>query len=82
MVKRDSDQALGGIVQVDDAYWGGERHGGGTGRGSPGKTPFVAAVQCNREGHPIAMRMDAIPGFRKTVLASRARHHLCLARRW
>ena len=28
----------------DDAYWGGERHGGGTGRGSPGKTPFVAAM--------------------------------------
>lgn len=32
MVDRDSDFALGGIVQMDDAYWGGERHGGGTGR--------------------------------------------------
>jgi transposase-like protein len=30
MVERDSDQALGGIVQMDDACWGGERHGGGT----------------------------------------------------
>jgi len=76
MVERDSEQALGGIVQVDDAYWGGERHGGGTGRGSPSKTPFVAAVQCHPEGHPIAMRMDVIPGFRKTVLASWAKHHL------
>jgi hypothetical protein len=44
MVERDSDFALGGIGQMDDAYWGGERYGGGTGRGSPGKAPFVAAV--------------------------------------
>lgn len=76
MVERDSDQALGGIVQIDDAYWGGERHGGGTGRGSPGKTPFVAAVQCNGAGHPIAMRMDAVAGFRKTVLTAWAKRHL------
>ena len=76
MVERDSDQVLGGIVQMDDAYWGGERHSGGRGRGSPGKTPFVAAVQCNREGHPIAMRMDEVSGFRKTVLAAWAKRHL------
>lgn len=76
MVERDSGQALGGIVQMDDAYWGGERHGGGTGRGSPGKTPFVAAVECNPAGHPIAMRMDVIPGFRKTVLAAWAKRYL------
>ena len=70
MIERDSDLALGGIVQMDDAYWGGERHGGGTGRGSPGKTPFVAAVQCSAEGHPIAMRMDAVEAFRKKVLTA------------
>ncbi len=76
MVERDSDQALGGIVQMDDAYWGGERHGGGVGRGSPGKTPFVAAVQCTPEGHPLAMRMDVVAAFRKTVLAAWAQRHL------
>lgn len=76
MVERDSDFALGGMVQMDDAYWGGERHGGGTGRGSPGKTPFVAAVQCNGEGHPIAMRMDKVVGFRKKVLAAWAKRYL------
>lgn len=63
MVERDSEQVLGGIVMMDDAYWGGERHGGGTGRGSPGKTPFVAAVQCTAEGHPLAMRMDEVAGL-------------------
>ncbi|MHB1272571.1 MAG: IS1595 family transposase [Rhodanobacter sp.] len=76
MVERDSEQVLGGIVMMDDAYWGGERHGGGPGRGSPGKTPFVAAVQCIAEGHPIAMRMDEVTGFRKKVLAAWAHHHL------
>lgn len=76
MVERDSGQSLGGIVQMDDAYWGGERHGGGVGRGSPGKTPFVAAVQCTPEGHPIAMRMDVVPGFRKAVLAVWAQRYL------
>jgi hypothetical protein len=76
MVERDSEQVLGGIVMMDDAYWGGERHGGGVGRGSPGKTPFVAAVQCTAEGHPIAMRMDEVAGFRKKVLAAWAQRHL------
>ncbi|WP_336838706.1 IS1595 family transposase [Sphingobacterium siyangense] len=77
MAERDTDRPLSGDVQIDDAYWGGERHGGGTGRGSPGKTPFVAAVQCTPEGHPVAMRMDVVAGFRKTELAAWARR--CLA---
>ena len=76
MVERDDARPLSGIVQMDDAYWGGERHGGGTGRGSPGKTPFVAAVQCTLQGHPVAMRMDVVAGFRKTVLAAWAQRYL------
>jgi transposase-like protein len=76
MIERDGDRFLSGIVQLDDAYWGGERHGGGTGRGSPGKTPFVAAVQCTYEGHPVSMRMDVVAGFRKTQLSAWAQRHL------
>jgi ribosomal protein L37AE/L43A len=76
MIERDADRPLSGDVQIDDAYWGGERHGGGSGRGSPGKTPFVAAVQCTPEGYPVAMRMDVVAGFRKTELASWAKRCL------
>jgi transposase-like protein len=76
MIERDDRKPLAGIVQMDDAYWGGERHGGSTGRGSPGKTPFVAAVQITAEGFPLAMRMDVVPGFRKTALAKWAQRHL------
>ena len=69
MVERDAEHPLSGEIRLDDVYWGGERHGGGTGRGSPGKTPFVAALACSPEGHPIAMRMDVLAGFRKRELA-------------
>lgn len=76
MAERDVKQTLGGRVQMDDAYWGGERRGGKRGRGSPGKTAFVAAVACNAADHPIAMRMDTVAGFRKTLLANWAKHYL------
>jgi len=76
MVERDDERPLSGNVQIDDAYWGGERHGGGTGRGSPGKTPFVAAVQCTPQGQPVAMRMDVVAGFRKTELSAWATQYL------
>lgn len=76
MVERDRDRPLSGLVQMDDAYWGSARHGGRRGRGSPGKTPFVAAVQCSPEGHPMAMRMDVVSGFRKNVLLAWAERAL------
>ncbi|MHB1799588.1 MAG: IS1595 family transposase [Vulcanimicrobiaceae bacterium] len=76
MIERDDAKPLAGIVQLDDAYWGGERHGGATGRDRPGKTPFVAAVQITAHGFPLAMRMDVVPGFRKPALAQWAKRHL------
>lgn len=59
----------------EQAHRGGARHAG-TGRGSPGKTPFVAAVQCTSEGHPVAMRMDIEAGLRKAVLSAWAQRYL------
>ena len=50
MMERDRAHPLGGIVELDDAYLGGERSGGKRGRGAPGKTPFVAAVETNEQG--------------------------------
>ena len=42
---REEPRELDGRVEIDDAYLGGERSGGKTGRGSENKVPFVAAVQ-------------------------------------
>jgi hypothetical protein len=64
MKERDDSRQLCGVIQVDYAYWGGERHDDTPGRGSPNKVPFIAALACNDEGHPIALRM----GMGKVVI--------------
>src|SRR3712207_2858952 len=43
---------LGGRVEIDDAYLGGERPGGKRGRGDAGETPVVAAVETTAERKP------------------------------
>ena len=48
----EADRQLTGRVEIDDAYLGGERSGGKTGRGSENKVPFVAAVQTTEDGRP------------------------------
>ena len=76
MKERDDSKPLSGIIQLDDAYWGGEQRGGKRGRGSANKVPFVAAVSVNEEGHPIAMNMHVVKGFRLNEIAKWAKHHL------
>ena len=49
---REDGRQLDGRVEIDDAYLGGERSGGKTGRGSENKVPFVAAVQTTPDGQP------------------------------
>lgn len=49
MLERENGRILSERVEVDDAYMGGERHEGKRGRGAPGKTPFIAAVQTTSE---------------------------------
>ncbi len=78
MMERDNSWLLTGHVQVDDAYWGGERHGGRRGRGSENKAPFVAAVQTNSEAHPVYMRFNAVENFRRKTMKEWAEHALNL----
>ena len=63
------------LIQPDDVYWGGERRWQ-RGRGAAGKTPFVAAVALNKEGHPIKMRMTVVDGFKTNVITDWAKRHL------
>ena len=76
MRERDDRRPLSGSVQVDDAFWGGERRGGKRGRGAAGKTPFVAAVACSADGRPQRMRMTPLKGFRSDSVDRWARMHL------
>ena len=78
MMERDNRKRLSGHVQVDDAYYGGERHGGKRGRGSENKAPFVAAVQVSDEGHPLYTRFNAIANFRRKTIKDWAAHALAI----
>ena len=71
MVERDRQHPLAGRIELDDAYLGGQRSDGKTGRGAPGKTPFVAAVETNDRGHPQRMKLTVVNGFRSVELAAR-----------
>ena len=76
MMERDRAHPLGGFIQLDDAYLGGERSGGKRGRGAPGKTPFVAAVETNAEGHPLRVKLTVVEGFRLTEIPAPAQGSL------
>ncbi len=76
MKERDDSKPLTGVIQLDDAYWGGERRGGKRGRGSANKVPFVAAVSLNQAGHPVAIDMHVVKGFRLNEISKWAKHHL------
>lgn len=68
MLEEENRRKLDGRVELDDVYWGGERHGGKRGRGAAAKHPFVAAVQTTEDGHPIYMKCSAVKGFRKKTI--------------
>src|SRR5260370_25507058 len=55
MMERDATKRLTGRIEVDDAYL--ERNGGKRGRGSPGKTPIVAARETTPAGKPIRLHL-------------------------
>ena len=52
---REEPRQLDGRVEIDDAYLGGERMGGKSGRGSENKVPFIAAVQTTARGQPVCV---------------------------
>jgi hypothetical protein len=75
MTEREAGRLLSGLVQLDDAYWGGKRSGK-SGRGARGKRALVAAVQTDEEGHPQRMRFSCVSGFRLREIARWSKTHL------
>ncbi len=76
MMERDAGKRLTGRVEMDDAYLGGERSGGKRGRGAPGKTPIIAAVETTPEGKPVRLKLRRIKGFRRKEVEKLARRSL------
>lgn len=65
MKEREASVVLNQRVEMDDAYLGGQRARipGQSGRGAPGKTPFVAAVETDEAGKPLRMVLQVVTGF-------------------
>jgi hypothetical protein len=76
MLERDARKRLSGRIEIDDAYLGGERHGGKRGRGAPGKTPFVAAVETTAEGKPVRLKLRRVTSFCAASIAGFAKRSL------
>ncbi len=67
---------LGGRVEIDDTYLGGERPGGKRGRGAAGKTPVVAAVETTADRKPRRLRLSVVKGFREKEVERLAKRDL------
>ncbi len=76
MAEREERYLLGGEVQGDDAYLGGELSGGTPGRGSQIKVPFLAAVSVDADGHPVHAKLTPVSGFTRKAVAAWASAHL------
>ena len=72
MIKERKDtRQLSGIVQINDPYYGGERHGGKRGLGSENKAPFIAAVSTSDESHPISMNFHVVERCKLTEVITK-----------
>ena len=76
MLERDAGKPLTGRVELDDAYLGGERTGGKRGRGAPGKTPFVAAVETTLDGKPVRLKLRWVTSFCGHAISAFAKRSL------
>lgn len=74
MCLAEDGRELGGRIEIDDAYLGGEFSGGKTGRGSENKVPFVAAVQTTADGRPLYACLSQQPPTLHAMAAFAACH--------
>ena len=70
MKNQDDCHALGGLLLMDDLYWGGKKRDGKRGRGATGKTPLVAALSLSPEGHPLFLKMSQVDGFTRDEITA------------
>jgi ribosomal protein L37AE/L43A len=77
MTDREEPRQLEGIVQIDDAYLGGERTGGKTGRGAEGKQPFLVAVETDATfEHPRHAVLEPVRTFNNAAIEDWAKRRL------
>ena len=75
MADRDSIYRLGGLVELDDAFVGGRRSGGKSGRGAEGKTPILVAVE-SRDRKAGFIAMETTPSVSAEHIRQFTKRHL------
>ena len=69
MKDRNAHYQLGGLIELDDACFGGVSHGEGKRSRGTNQDPVIVGVSLNSPGHPQHIFMDAVPDLKKgTVL--------------
>ena len=63
-------------VQVDDAYWGGQHHGGAGAEALRIRRLSWPQSRPTIDGHPLYMRFNAIDNFRRKTMQEWAEHAL------
>lgn len=76
MVEKDAPKKLFGLIEIDDAYLGGQKSDGKRGRGSENKQPFIAAVRISEDYHPIDVRLTPVDSFTKKAIKKWSESHL------
>jgi len=78
MVNSEAKHKLRGRVEMDDAYLGGKRSGGKSGRGASDKQPFIAAIQTTAEPekHPIYAKLAPVGTFSISEIEKWTKHNI------
>lgn len=77
MTEREESRKLKGLVQIDDAYLGGERNGGKAGRGSENKQAFLVAVETDTDlEHPRCAVIEPVRTFNNASISDWAARRL------
>jgi transposase-like protein len=69
MGARDANYQLAGMVELDDAYFGGPTEGGKRGRGTE-KTPVLVGVSVTDKGNPLYVKMSVIDDIKNRTLVT------------
>jgi len=76
MTDRNARYQLGGLLELDDAYFGGVSHGPGKqGRGTD-QDPVIVGVSLDSHGHPRYIFMDAVADLTKATVLGVLNHRV------
>lgn len=76
MAARDAKYQLAGLIEMDDAYFGGQRASGKRGRGAENKTVVIVGVQLTKNDKPQYTSMIAVKDLLEDTVARTAKEQV------